>query len=515
MERNPGNWQFAFVSDVVGIDQVSTLASGFGLYAERRNLPPNTIISRDSDFLIPFSQPTALTVLGPYIQIRYTIPSNISGSFTWDGRVRIYRKSRSFMRKIADPAATLFLDVDYSGEAYYASIPRDSYEPIFVELDQNIGQTGDIWYYTIMYGNSITGNFSFNQEECFARNWALVNNATSKHGDFMYSLLARRVQHKDATDTSSTTYRVFQILGRAIDQMEEEILQVLDKNYDIENIDASMLPYIDDLIGWMTNFDLDEEARRVETSNVFELWREKGTANALEFIIQLITGWDVEIFDGWKKTFYNSPRLDYDSGTPPAGWNPPTDGVWADLVNAYNVPVTFDPSRVDHLQGVGTELDGRSYTVSNEEMGAGGLGWPWQNPNGILIRLTEVPGAEVGLTGVVLKKVVRLAPLFIAHYVTYLIAVSLSDTEQYNFEADDLFVGDLLTLSIEESYDLLGSDQHVSDQVNLCLMYSFPHPTHPDDARSNNVWFRSYSSAVTWTCSVPVDQILRHHLTRL
>ncbi len=410
------------------------------------------------------------------------------------------------------------IDVGFivSGMAGGSTLSRSEYlEDEFV-LDQGtLGNPGDIWYYTVFYEFIVDAiaadQWVFSPSNSHARNWANVNDLdsnsdpTSRIGTQMFELMSRSVKIADFTEAGNATFRLMQALGRIFDGIREEINQHLTKVYDADNVDAGRLPYIDWLLAWPTNFELSEEKRRIETKQAVELWKAKGTKAALELALQTVTNYDVTVIEGWKwvTTAWDGKPL-LDAGSPPVGWVDGIDGVWVDLVNALPDNTAYDANNPNHKIRRGTRQDGLCRAYSSEIIVETGVGWWWQNLNGILILLTEIPGVSGRLTETLVRKVYRITPLFAMHYAAFAVMIEQLTEEAWKPLGIDSVLSTLDYLIEEDDYLLLDdSSEFVLDQGDLCLMHAYPHPTKPNDANANNPQFLAYHSFLQLDCTIP------------
>lgn len=508
------NWQFQFVT-IFGAttERITGMGSAVPLFVEQANVPIGSNAGTDAN---------PLTVTGPYILINFGVPTDPEG-FTLTGNIRIQRKSREFSRDITDPSnslAELILDLDLTADI--GTVARDTLLDEERLIDHDIGQPGDIWYYTIFYEVVRTVDAStlwaFSPDSGHDRGYAYQNSLDasgapfSRHGSAMFDRLPRAWKILDFRDGKDTVYRMMQIHGRLFDQLREDAENHLAKMYDPDNVDAALLPYIDWLFAWPTNYELPELRRRRETKQATVLWKSKGTRNALETALQTITGWNVTIIEGWRWV-----ALAYDKKTPldpavvPPDWNEPTDGVWADLVNAQPLQITYDPTNPEHGANIGTRKDKLVYTYRPEVINETGVGWWWQNPNGILILLQEIPGVSEGLPETVVRKVSRIAPLFAMHYAAFAIMIEVESDEIYGpLDPNGDYYEDLINGLHPEQYGALPSQEsfNFAETPDKCLLYSWPHPDFPILSASNSPNFWTYHTALSYGCTTVAGNIV-------
>lgn len=170
--------------------------------------------------------------------------------------------------------------------------------------------------------------------------------------------------------------RFLLIFGTVLDGFKTEIERLLD-NYEVESVDAALIPYIDALIGWPTNFDLPELKRREETLNALSIYRLKGGAGALTALVENIADWDTTVHEGWRFVFFsNSSRC---------------------LTPTTGVPVGV----------IGTPDDELKYTPTQDN---------WHGLNGLLLEIEPIAGVTDEITSITSRKIARLAPTFAASW---------------------------------------------------------------------------------------------------
>ncbi len=179
-------------------------------------------------------------------------------------------------------------------------------------------------------------------------------NPSSFHGEFLFEALPRGTKIQDYKFANDTSYRLMNIVGRMFDAIKEESFVHRALMYDIDDVDAQFIPYIDWLLAWPTNYELPSNRRRVETRNAVPLWKSKGTIDALELALQTITNWDISIYEGRKWVLTTSPARPYDSALPPSTPGSPTPDGGADWIDAQVPPL----EAADNPVPIGTATPG-------------------------------------------------------------------------------------------------------------------------------------------------------------
>lgn len=394
-------WQFAFVGEThTGTEVVSNLGSAVPLKVELSNLPVGSA---------PYEEFPITLVNQEHIRVLYGLPSDPTG-YTLTGDLKILKKLKEFPRDHTDTKA----ETVKSETLVLANVNRDEYFFILDELKLNDEQP-DVWYYTIFYEavNTTTTNtvWIYSPLNGHDRGFVLTNNTTSTYGDQLFNYFPQGIRLIDSAEGNNTLSRLCQIFGRVFDEVQDRLNQIDKKRFLPMEVDASIIPYIDHLLGWPTNFELSELKRRRETLNAIELWKAKGTNNAFELALQELTGWDIELTNGYEYVLTTATvdqNLDHTSA--PTGWNTATDGDWATQVNAMvhngtpdlsNPPVPFTEGSKDNTFRV--MFDSNS----------------WVNTFGVLVTLDQPQGTSALSEDLAYDKISRLLEYLAVHYANF------------------------------------------------------------------------------------------------
>jgi phage tail-like protein len=171
--------------------------------------------------------------------------------------------------------------------------------------------------------------------------------------------------------SASPLERFLQIFGTVADSVKTDIERLLD-NYKVDTVEAELLPYIDWLIGWPTNFELPEGKRRKETLNAVSLYKRKGRADAITAFVESVAEWDVTAHEGWRYVMFSN---DTRCTTPDVG----------------SVDVGL----------IGTIGDELKYTPTQEN---------WHCLNGLVLVLEPVGDVSDELTRITINKIDRIVP---------------------------------------------------------------------------------------------------------
>jgi phage tail-like protein len=170
---------------------------------------------------------------------------------------------------------------------------------------------------------------------------------------------------------ASQLERFLRIFGTVADSVKTDIERMLD-NYKVDTVEAELLPYIDRLIGWPTNFELPEGKRRKETLNAVALYKRKGRADAIEAFVEAVAEWDVTTYEGWRYVmFSNDTRC-----------------------------TTPDMPSLD-VGLIGTVSDELKYTPTQDN---------WHCLNGLVLVLEPVGDVTSELTSITINKIDRIVP---------------------------------------------------------------------------------------------------------
>jgi len=469
-------WQFAFVREIGdGTKAVPRIGHLSPLKVEMSNLPKDSAPNEE--------YPNEL-VTGDHLRVLYSLPSDISVGqlpFTLTGKIRILKKTKEFPRGYQDGTATLVLEEDLSSDL--VNVERDTY---FFHLDHDTSNSKVVWYYTVFYEvlETATSNtyWVFSPINGHDRGFAL-SHADSKFGDQMFKYFPRGIRIRDKSEANDTLYRLCQILGKPLDEIKERLDQFSEKRFDPNTVDASLIPYIDQLLGWPTNFELGELRRRKETNNAIDLWKAKGTNNAFELALQELTGWDVELIEGYNHVITTATADDFlDANNPPNGWDEQVDGVWADQVNQVPFNGTPDLSNPTQVYQEGDRNSPFRIIFNNDN---------WQNLYGVLVQLVSpLSDGSPLLNKLAQEKIERLLTYLAVHYANFKVQVAEVYTESLSINTLDSFSDDYVR-GVDEDGQLI-VDEIVSHATNTGVMYTYPHPDSEQSA-NNVIWSSTLS----------------------
>lgn len=418
---------------------------------------------------------------GDYV-VTFGLPSDTQ-NYALNGKCRIITATKEFPRNIDnyDDTKETFVDKEFDLDVNN----RDSllYKTAISGIPNNIV------YVSVMYYSPLTDKWLTSPNHLMER--TVVRGEQGEYGQIMFDQLPRYMRKEDK-NYGDALFKVLSSLGTALDDFKPLLENIKDVSYLPSGVDAGRLPYIDTLLAWPTNFELREKLRRYETEQAVSLWKAKGSARALELVMQNTIGWDAEIFEG-KDQILRTGRLNPDNQ--PADWiegeidedsDLPFDqqntGVWDDVSNPYFAtwsPLTNAPP---------SSPNNRNMVLPSNDS--------WQNTNGVLIRLTPTLQSRTLLSGLALKKARNIVPLFVPHYA------------QVFFTVQDLFAENLkldLASEFDDDYDTIYPtepmrlDIEVSsiDNSGACLFYTWGY----NETVLNNVQYRLSHNAINFTCS--------------
>lgn len=396
-------WQFAFVGEsYAGTESVSSLGNIAPLKVEVSNLPDGSVLVSEDDL--------THTVSGDHLRVYYTIPSDPSG-YTLTGNVKILRKLKEFPRAHDDSEAEIALTENNTNSIN--TLIRDEYH---LKLDDSAlidSDKADVWYYTAFYEATDTNSATtwiYSPLNGHDRGFALKNVSTSAFGNQLFNYFPSGLRVIDKKEGNDTLYKLSQIFGRVIDEVSERLDQFSQKRFLPMEVDAAFIPYIDQLLGWPTNFELGELRRRRETLNAISLWKAKGTNNAFELALQELTGWNIELHKGYDYVITTATVEDtLDANTPPSGWVEAEDGVWADQVNDIVFNGTPD------LSGTVNFTDGSKDNLFRVMFDSSS----WVNTYGVLVYMINSISDSSLPAELANDKIVRLLDYLAIHYANF------------------------------------------------------------------------------------------------
>ena len=463
------SWQFSFVKEK-GADvlMVPGLGSRVPLVVSQSSLNTGSVVD--------VNQPTTV-VSGTHNRIRYGYPNDPIG-FTLTGNVKLLKKKKEFPRSAIDSTADIVFSTSLTGD-------RDKYVDY---VDHELEGKQHVWYYTVFYElNRVSDNtliWAYSSVHGHDRAFVLKNDQ-SNYGDLLFDYLPVGIRLLDEEEGEDTINKLDQILGKTLDEYKQQLDRFSDTMFDFDNVDAHLIPYIDQLLGWPTNFELSELRRRKETSNAITLWKNKGTALNVEFAAQTLTGWNTEIVEGYNYVLTTYAGEDiHDPNTPPTGWDEATDGVWEDIVNngAFNGTVNLEDPGSVRIQGRSTD----NFRVIAESELVG-----WRNPYGVLVQLvSEVSDEDPLISDLAKNKLRRLISYLLIHYANAHIQVDDYNLEQIvlsftESNQDDLRVPDSSALNIVET---------ITTSWNVGSLTTYPNPDPTISLSQNGTWTTGVSN---------------------
>jgi len=391
----------------------------------------------------------------------------------------------------------IFSTLEFPRDAEAFDDTRSSYPD--VEIDLDLAARGGSPYKILVNGVAETiiyaSLFYYTQENIWITNPSTLmdrhlTRSKSDFGQVMYDLLPRYYRKADA-DHDFTTRRVLELFGIALDDFQALQNHLKRSTYDVGSVDAGKIPYIDQLLGWPTNFELPEGLRRNETTQVVSLWRNKSSARALELVMQNTIGWNVEIYEGMDTVF----RLNYVAPeNPPADWiegeaDPeselPADqqpcGVWNDVQRSYTA------TWADNSSSPIRSTDNLNMILPSNE--------GWQNTNGVLIRLLPGARSKTLLSELALKKAKNIVPLFLPHYAQVFFTLTDLFVESLKLGFTSEFDDEFIQLPPIEDYRLDIGVESGKYKSGLCLFSTYPIPTE-----MNNTRYRLHHVEIEFTC---------------
>jgi phage tail-like protein len=399
-------WQFAFVGEsYTGTESVPSLGRNVPLRVEVSNLPDGTELIADDN--------NAHTVSGDHLRVYYAIPllPDPTG-YVLTGKLKILRKLKEFPRAHDDSEAEIVLTEDNTSTI--STLTRGEYRLKLDQLDDIDSTKADVWYYTIFYeaeDSPTTTTWIYSPLNGHDRGFALKNLSTSTFGDQLFRYFPSGLRVVDKKEGNDTLYKLSQIFGRVIDEVSERLDQFSQKRFLPMEVDAAFIPYIDQLLGWPTNFELGELRRRRETLNAISLWKSKGTNNAFELALQELTGWNVELYKGYDYVVTTATvENTLDPNNAPTGWVEQEDGVWANQVNdiVFNGTPDLSGNPPPFTQG----SKDNNFRVMFDSTS-------WVNTYGVLVYMVAELSDSALPQDLASAKIVRLLDYLAIHYANF------------------------------------------------------------------------------------------------
>lgn len=205
----------------------------------------------------------------------------------YQGFFALLRGRYEYKRDVVDPTAVVLATQN-------TPIPSE-----LVYLDEDV-ESGVHYYYSViaLIGNSLEPlHFEYNPVTGFDTAYSYE---CYDHCTFLYERLPFEWVLQDEDEFVKNYICIF---GALADSIKTDIEAYLLTSKSISNIEESQLQYLGDYIGWQVNEELREITQRTELRNAVTVYRQKGRNNAIEFLLQLITGWEIEFEPGHRRLF--------------------------------------------------------------------------------------------------------------------------------------------------------------------------------------------------------------------
>ena len=167
--------------------------------------------------------------------------------------------------------------------------------PTAVEIIDTEVEPG-VWYYYTLIAASTFDSGPIH----FAYNPNTGAGPSFRYKDFNQSevIYASLTDKYRVDDTDSFTKDYTSIFGNMYDTLLTDVETYVGGSKDLQNVEESQLEYLADYVGWPITREAGALVAREELSNSRTLYSQKGRNNAIEFDIQLITGWEVDFEEG-------------------------------------------------------------------------------------------------------------------------------------------------------------------------------------------------------------------------
>ncbi len=298
----------------------------------------------------------------------------------WIGRIRILRKTDEWPLSWDDPDATLIVDQTYTTPTSNTIIQDDLVE-------------GKIYYYTL---------FMQRTDEYWIED--KVNNRRSAypygrwgHADYLFGSFPKGWQIDDSLGTGDLL-GISTIFGALFDNMKTDTENLLSL-CSVDDIHTDLLWMLDDKIKWPTWDQIGAVQQRKESLAAVDNYKLFGTEPGYESILSQTSGWDVEIWEGWRWTMFSNGKF---------GCTTP-DTTDTQLIPSIG---TF-PNNTDPL--LATDPGDRlRYTNDTLE---------WHSVNGIAVEAVDIPGISEELTEAIIARWYDLLEFSRASYVNYQLVI--------------------------------------------------------------------------------------------
>lgn len=413
----------------------------------------------------------------PGVVVSFGLPSDLEGA-QLNGNVRILVSSNKFVR---DPSA---FDLTLTSlTPLEATLPLGLRDSVvyrhFIPAPQ-----GTNVYVSLAYQES-NGLWCFSPDNLFSR--TLVRPELGEFGEKMYSSLPPSFRQADI-DNDYALLKLIKILSASFDDANAQINQ-LKAAYDVANVDAGKLAYIDRIVGWPTHLLVNEDIRRLETLESVSIFKNKSTRGSIDYAMQQTIGWSAKIYDGspWvlSTNFIQEQQpADWVEGLadPDSTLDPTAQatGIWEDSQQIGLTLWSPDDGAVSDSPVVGPSIlpDFNS----------------WKHPGGVLVSLTPTATKRTSLDSVARNRARSLALELVPHYVD----VHLKVAEAY---AESL---DLALLDESDDDVFATSDNSISVEFSISHQASVgycPFNTYPLGGDLNDSQDRLIHTALTYTCN--------------
>lgn len=179
---------------------------------------------------------------------------------------------------------------------------------------------GCYYYYSIiaLIGSEAESlHYEYNPSTGFVSGYAYDNHS---HSEFLFSILPEEWRVADDStvidgDDRGLTERYLGIAGAVFDSIKTDYDSILKQN-DIWECRLEYLEALGSKIGWKPNNELPGELRRTELENVTNNYKRKGRNYSIEYLSELVTGWDISFEPGWRRLhrandfYHRTPSFD-------------------------------------------------------------------------------------------------------------------------------------------------------------------------------------------------------------
>ncbi len=313
---------------------------------------------------------------GSDIRITLDIPL-LTEAPNWNRNLQILRKLGSYPIDTDDTGAVVFLIKSYAAISGVTETHAD------VSL-----LPGQVYYYSLFAerndGTWVHDKYVNRGSAYPYKSWGA--------GDYLFKSMPRGWQRADVETGDLAAF--LQVCGAHIDAIKTDN-EHLKSLFEIDEVHADLLEYLDDKIAWPTWAAADALQRRKETALAVDIYKKIGRSEAYENLLEEVSDWSAEILEGWKYVMFSNGK--YNSTTP-------------------------DTSDPDLAPNIGLITDKLKYTNSSSD---------WHSVAGLIFLMTEIEDVSGPFTAEMISRYHELIEFAKATYVNYYVKLMPNYSEYF------------------------------------------------------------------------------------